>query len=264
MRIVRASDLAVMEFPPVIEVIPGLITEGLSILAGSPKSGKSFLCLNLSLAVAHGARALGRIPCESGDVLYVAGEDNEGRIKNRVAALRQGAPDTLHFGFDPPKFRQGGLDAILTFLDTHARTRMVVVDTLAKMQDEKGTGNVYDEDYAAIGTLQALALERHIALVLIHHTRKAPSGDFLRSVSGSTGITGSADNILVFERERHESTGTLHVTGRDIEERELVIESSAHGGWRLAEPTNQPPAAPPFADPERDFDTDPYFDRWRD
>ena len=69
--------------------------------------------------------------------------------------------------------------------------------------------------------LQKFAQEAAIAVLVIHHTRKAESDDLLDLVSGSFGLSGGADNVLVLGRK---SNGTiLNARGRDIEENEFVI-----------------------------------------
>src|SRR5436190_17685404 len=90
--IVTAAELADMIFPPVSYVVDGYIAEGLTILAGRPKAGKSWLALNFGTAVASGGVALGSVRVEVGDVLYLALEDNRRRLKQRLKQIMQGAP----------------------------------------------------------------------------------------------------------------------------------------------------------------------------
>ena len=83
----RASDLQQEDFPEPRWAIEGLLPEGLTILAGPPKVGKSWLCLGVSLAVALGGVALGHISVERGDVLYFGLEDSKRRLKDRLESL---------------------------------------------------------------------------------------------------------------------------------------------------------------------------------
>src|SRR5688572_20122765 len=59
-----ATDLIATEFPEPRFAVPGLIPEGLTLFAGAPKLGKSWLGLGLGIAVASGGRALGSVPVE--------------------------------------------------------------------------------------------------------------------------------------------------------------------------------------------------------
>lgn len=68
-------------------VIPGLLPVGLSLLVGSPKVGKSWFALALAVAKAQGGVALGKIKVDTGKVLYIALEDNEGRLQERIETI---------------------------------------------------------------------------------------------------------------------------------------------------------------------------------
>lgn len=244
---VTAAELMSMNLEPPKQIVDGIITVGLNILAGNPKSGKSFAMLGLSLSVANGGRAFNSIPVDRAGVLYLALEDNHFRLKARLKALNQQAPENLAFATYSPRLSDGGLTGIGAYLDEHPDTGLVVIDTLARISDPKTSGNIYDEDAGVGASLQALAMEFQVAIVVIHHTRKAAAGDFLHSVSGSAGLTGAADTVLVLTRKRNEATATLEVTGRDIHEssRELYW-NSAKGGWIIQNAQNYEPQGPRF------------------
>src|SRR6476619_1531684 len=81
--------------PELAWAVPGLIPEGLTLFVGAPKRGKSWLILDVALAVASGGRALGAIDVERGRTLYLALEDSERRLQGRIRHLNGGgAPDT--------------------------------------------------------------------------------------------------------------------------------------------------------------------------
>ena len=82
-----AADLQHQEFPPVQYCVPDLIPEGLTLLAGKPKIGKSWLALDICIAVASGRYCLGERKPDTGDVLYAALEDNKRRLQRRVDRL---------------------------------------------------------------------------------------------------------------------------------------------------------------------------------
>lgn len=60
-------------------------------------------------------------------------------------------------------------------------------------------------------------------LILVHHTRKAGAEDFIDKASGTQGLAGAMDTILVIDRSRQSKRATLHVTSRDVEENEYSI-----------------------------------------
>src|SRR5207253_2368842 len=92
-----AAELMRMKLPPPRWAVPELIPEGLTILAGRPKTGKSWLALHIAIAVATGGAVLTSSPVESGPVLYLAMEDTRRRLQKRLSKLLQGPPpEQLH------------------------------------------------------------------------------------------------------------------------------------------------------------------------
>lgn len=217
-----ADALMSAEFAEPRWAVPGLLAEGLNLLVGAPKLGKSWLCLGLGIAVASGGRALGKIEVEQGDVLYAALEDNPRRLQSRLTSVlgREAAPKRLAL---TTALGRGGqaIELLDGWLDEHPHARLVIVDTLAKVRPPSdGRQSVYEGDYAAIGALKALADHRRVCVVVVTHTRKAAADDVVEEVSGSTGLTGAADAILVAKRARNTAEAVLSVTGRDIAEAE--------------------------------------------
>jgi hypothetical protein len=220
-RIFTAAELMASELPPVKWVVPGILPEGVTLLAGKPKLGKSWLALGLGVAVASGGTALGTRPVESGDVLYLALEDNPRRLQVRLGKMLAGnnAPDGLHIATDWPRMDEGGADLLDDWLCAHPEGRLVVVDILKRVRPRAPANRgVYDTDYEALQGLQGLAAEHGAAVLVVHHTRKLAAGDPVDEVSGSTGLSGGADGILVLKRDRGNADAYLHVTGREIEE----------------------------------------------
>lgn len=223
-----ADKLLAEDLPEPRWAVQDMVPEGLNLLAGKPKLGKSWLALNLGLAVATGGVALGRQPVEPGDVLYLALEDTKRRLKDRLGTLLQrqdsGPPARLHFARTWPRQDKGGLPALAEWLATHPQARLVVIDTWAKFRPTRiRSGNDYEEDYRAAGELKALADKHGVAVLILHHCRKMAAGDPLDEVSGTLGLTGAADCVQVLRRERGQHDATLYVSGRDVEEQELAL-----------------------------------------
>lgn len=235
--VVNAVELAEREFPEPRWVVKNLITEGLTILGGKPKIGKSWLALGIANAVATGGQALGVLSVDQGDVLVLALEDTQRRLQRRLRAVLQGATpcSRLHFATEWRRLDDGGLDDLRRWLDQHPDTRLVVIDTLAMVRGKavKDAG-VYADDYQAVSGVKALADERVLAILVVHHLRKATADDPLDTVSGSTGLTGAVDAVLVIQRERARADAILHVIGRDIEEAEKALSFDGQTGtWTL-------------------------------
>lgn len=232
-----AADLMTMEFPEPRWAVPGIISEGVNLLAGPPKVGKSWLSLGLGLAVALGGNAFDSIPVDGGPVLYLALEDTPRRLQSRIGKVLAGrdAPAGLTLATACPPLPQGGDEAIGAWLDANRNARMVIIDVFAKLRGSSAPGmSAYDADYAAVGRVKRIADNYGIAIVLVHHVRKAGADDFLSEVSGTNGIAGAADATLVLKRARGQADGVLHVTGRDVSESEYALAFHADAGaWQL-------------------------------
>jgi hypothetical protein len=227
-EIFTGADLARMELPEPKFAVDGVLPEGMSLLAGKPKLGKSWLGLNIAVAVATGGVALGSIKVELGDVLYLALEDTTRRLKTRLdrisTAQHTACPERLHLARTWPRQDKGGLAAVVEWLMDHREARLVVIDTWQKFRPPKRPkGDSYEEDYQHASELKALADRFKVAVVAVAHCRKMGAADPLEEVSGSIGLTGAADGVLVMRRERGQHDATLFVTGRDIEEQELAL-----------------------------------------
>jgi hypothetical protein len=227
-RTVTASALCAMEFPEIRYIVPGLIPEGLSILAGRPKVGKSWAALDVAMAVADGSTyCLGDRKPVHGDVLYCAMEDNPRRLKSRIRKILGGRdskpPERLTLATSWRRFNDGGVDDAKGWAAEAKNPVLVIFDTLAGVRPAQQMPNesLYAGDYRALADVHHWANELGIAVIVLHHTRKMEADDPLDSVSGSLGLTGCADTTLIFSRN---SQGTiLYLRGRDIEEAEHAV-----------------------------------------
>jgi len=237
-----ASDLEDMIFPEPKWAVPGLLPEGLTILAGRPKRGKSWMGLGIALAVASGGKALGKIDVEKGDALYLALEDNPRRLQNRLAVLKDpgtSLPSRLHLVTEFLPLQMGGMQSLLLWLDKHPKTHLVVIDTLGRiLPSGKGNNNQFVDDYQFIGKLQKLSIDRGFALLVIHHIRKQSAEYALDRVAGTTGITGAADSVWVLDTGKGEASAILQVTGRDIETQEIGMKFE-NGIWSSLGPAEE-------------------------
>lgn len=151
------------------------------------------------------------------------------------------APNNLHFAVMCGLIGGGLEEQIINFLNEHTDTKLVIIDTLQKVRDSKGStgkAGMYGNDYDDISSIKRIADEYNIAVLAIHHLRKLKdSDDPFNEVSGSTGIIGAADTNFILKRKRTKDTASLLVSGRDVEYQELTLQLNELI-WELVERKN--------------------------
>ena len=241
LQTINAQALRHQSFSPIKWAVPGLIPSGLSILGGGPKIGKSIFSLNIAMGISLGGVVLGKINVERGDVLYLALEDNQRRLKERIESAGLSKQDDLSrltLTTRVPRQHEGGIEYVRWWLDSHTEARLVIIDTLQKFRKQlSGKGNVYAEDYDVISELKKIADEYDVAFLVIHHLKKMSAkeeatSDWINSFSGSAGLSGSADALFVLKRTRSNTNGIMYRTGRDVEEKEFTLRLDGFG-WYL-------------------------------
>jgi RecA-family ATPase len=218
-------------------VIPGYVVEGLTVLAGKPKLGKSWWAYDASIAVATGGKAMGMVECEQGDVLYLALEDNRRRVQDRIRTLCPARQvqninlKRLTVRTVTPHIDNGLMAELDKWRLACERPRLIIVDVFLQVRPPRKKGeDPYSADYDAVTPLQRYASEHRLAIVLVTHTRKMAADDPLEAVSGTNGVTGAADAVLVLNRDAKGTT--LYGRGRDIEEIETAMRFDG-GRWSI-------------------------------
>ena len=164
-------------------IIGGLLYTGTYILAGAPKLGKSFLMAQLAYYVSTGTDMWG-FPVQKGAVLYLALEDDYGRLQKRLYKMfGVETAENLHFGIEAPSLGDGLMDMLEGFVEDHPDTRLIIVDTLQKVRGN-GDGHTYSSDYQDICQLKRFTDSRDLCLMIVHHTRKQQSEDRFDTISG--------------------------------------------------------------------------------
>ncbi len=219
-------------------IVPGLVGSGVTILAGAPKLGKSFLVLELAYYLSTGQPLWG-IPLQKCEVLYLALEDTEQRLQQRAYRMfgSEGS-ELLHFATNAKKMDHGLQEQLTYFLNKYPNTKLVIIDTMQSIRDGTPKGNLYAEDCNYMETIQEFRKEHCISILLVHHTRKMPDqNDRFNTIGGSNGNMGGADSIIVMTKEnRTDQKAILECTGRDIPEQRFVIQRNPSTLiWDLAE-----------------------------
>ncbi|MGH3646932.1 MAG: AAA family ATPase [Micromonosporaceae bacterium] len=183
------GDLLAAEFPEPRWAVPDLIPEGVTLLAGQPKIGKSWLSLGLAVAVASGGKALGDIDVEPGGVLYAALEDTPRRLQDRLGRVLGGQQPSPEARRNLEIVTTWDTELVDRWLNETRGKRLLILDVLARVRGPVPAGaQIYDADYRAMSRIKAIADEYEVPALAVHHTRKMASADFLNEVSGSNGL----------------------------------------------------------------------------
>lgn len=217
---ISSKDLQQKQFSETYYAVEGMIPEGETVIAAPPKTGKSWLMLDMCLKVAKGERFLA-FETRKSDTLYLALEDGDKFEQERLNIVcPEDAPDNFYFVFDNILHLNEGftlqLDALLEKLPN---TKLVVIDTLNFIQYHPAKGeSAYNCDYRTGRDLKAYAEKHGIAVVVVTHTTKMiHAEDEMMNVSGTNGVTGAADAVVVLSKERRtDLDAKMFITGRKV------------------------------------------------
>jgi hypothetical protein len=231
-------ELRRTEFPPLeFAAAPYVLAGQLTLLSANPKMGKSFMSLQIAIAIATGTAAFeGQPASKQGVVLYLALEDNKPRMKERVNKLlkfRRLEPRKLITKLEFKRAHEGGFEALRRWVKRNPEARLIIIDVLSLFRRPRShREEPYAADLEAMTELRKLANELNVAILAIMHNRKSQAdGDPFESISGTQGQTAGADTILVMHRERRGGI-TMHVTGRDITTADSAIKMN-NGYWEI-------------------------------
>lgn len=235
------STIMATELPPLVPIVEGLLFEStLNILAARPKQGKSWLALAMSIAVGSGSKFMGKFTTSPHEVLYFDLESSQRRIKQRAGIILANEPAgelqrgtlNLHIATSLPRMDRGGFEALKLTLQQNRAIKLVIIDTWARFWGTRRGINAYSEDYDEGAKLQELAKELHIAILVVHHTKKATEDYALDELSGTTGITAAADAIFMLRRKGENTV--FHCTGRDIASLDYAVQFDEQCGiWKI-------------------------------
>lgn len=222
LTVIDGETLMDMRLPLTQFCVQTLLPQGVTVLGGAPKVGKSWLVLDLCIRVAKG-ESIWNLPTTKGTTLYLCLEDTARRIQERLLCITDEVPPNAFFAVAAKTLADGLCDQVRQFVSEHPDTVLVAIDTFQMVRRSENDVS-YANDYQEIQTIKKLADELGIALLLVHHLRKQGDNDPLNKLSGTTGISGAVDAVFVLDKSKRSQSGaTLICTGRDIEYRELEL-----------------------------------------
>jgi len=234
LEILTGKALLALDVEPPKFIVSRFLPAGLHLLAGSPKIGKSWLALWLCHQVSRGAPVWEFDTLQCG-ALYLSLEDTVDRLHFRLARIAEEGTEQSYFATHAETLSGDLLDQLEAFMRDYQNTGLIVIDTFQRIRDAVNDKAAYASDYEEVNRIKAVADKHKIAILLVHHLRKMPDSDPFNMVSGSTGIIGAVDSLYVLEKDcRTDNKAKLHVTGRDIEDMQLLLEfDRAASTWRF-------------------------------
>ena len=220
-------------------LIDGILADGLAVMAGDSKIGKTGWS---SGSVSRSARAsrYGASPPGKPTWCIWRWRDREWRIQQRMQELTEAPPENLHFGFSCGQLGSELESQIEAVLQDYPSTGLIFIDTLQMIRDNvSGKVNAYAQDYRDLSSLKKIADNHGICIFLVHHTRKdRDSSNIFNDMTGSTGIMGVADTVMILRKEeRFGDAAALCITGRDVEEKKLKMQMCGVC-WEITEELN--------------------------
>lgn len=225
----HVPDLTEAERKPPEFIVQNMLPVGMSFLSGSPKTRKSFLALQMAIAVATGTPFFG-LKTKQCEVAYFDLEGSKSRISSRTEHMSIAIPKNVHITNKiTEKISDGLVDRLQILHQQRPEIKFMILDTYARAKGRIRTfgANAYEVDCDFLEPVQQMAMEEQISLLFVHHDKKGAgfATDSFERLSGTMGISGSSDAVLnlITEGKRFEGKATLEYTPRDARGGELNL-----------------------------------------
>lgn len=215
-----------MDIEPPHIVVEDMLYQGLTLLAGAPKVGKSWLCLDLCISVSKGQPVLG-LKTNKCDCLYLALEDSYYRLQRRARKIlksEEAIPEGFRINILANPLNEGLFEQLQYELEEYPNTKLIIIDTLQKI---RGTPNkadtMYGYDYKEMTKIKSFADKHKICIVVIHHLKKGNENDTFDKINGSTGLRGAVDTAIILSKIKDKKEVVFSIEGRDVESTEKLL-----------------------------------------
>ncbi len=214
--------LATTNQPELQWLIPNLLPQGLTLLLGQPRLGKSWLALHLALSIALGDPILDHFPTPQANVLYLGLQDTSRRISIRTRKLLgdHPTPNTFFWSNQWTPSQTDNLHDLNAWLIEHPNTRLLVIDSLDQLHRP---GLTTEQELALLHQLKALSDRHQLAILIVHQLSAKACRDPLNELT-HTPTLAAADALLILKRNRGQADATLQLTGTDLPEQELALQ----------------------------------------
>lgn len=222
---ITAKELLSMELEEPHIVVENMLCQGLTILAGSPKIGKSWLCLDLCISICNGEPILG-FNTNKCDCSYFALEDSWNRLQKRLKKVAGGKdiPENFHLQINCSPLNEGLLEELENHLKDFPNVKLIIIDTLQKVRKTSNSGNdTYGKDYSDMSKIKSFADKHKINVTVIHHLKKGSEDDTFDRINGSTGLRGAVDTAIILSKIKDKKEVVFSIEGRDVESNEKLL-----------------------------------------
>ena len=219
MKIIKGNELQAMNLPEPPCVIDGILPEGYTVLSAPRKIGKSWLALQICMAVATGGTVLGR-QATKGQALYITLEETMDMSASSMRKIIGDSPcsENMVYCHGCKPLDDGFIEELDEVASQLPNLKLVIVDVLALIDGQMRNGeDVYHKDYRVGSTLKEWTKGKHLAIVAVTHVSKKKSDDVYDDTMGTGGVTGSADALIAIRRKER-GTATMSVIGRSLPE----------------------------------------------
>ena len=223
---ISLKELLEMDIEPPHVVVENMLYQGLTILAGAPKVGKSWLCLDLGISLGNGTLFLGQKTNKCG-CLYLALEDSYYRLQERAKkVLKEGdtIPKDFRLKLLASPLNEGLLEELQEELKENPNTKLIIIDTLQKIRGTISKADtMYGYDYKEMTKIKSFADEHKICILVIHHLKKGNEDDTFDKINGTTGLRGAADTTIILSKIKNKKEVKFSIEGRDVESNEKLL-----------------------------------------
>lgn len=227
-ELINGFDILNGDFPEPEFLFAGLLAKGVTFCCGRPKTGKSWLTLQLAIAAASQTPAFGRFrPKRAFKVLYCGLEEPKSRTRSRYRKfIKPGtqleeSTRNMQWLYQLDPLLAGGATTIDGLVERD-KYDLVIIDTFLKVLQPGKSRDLLRSDYSEVAILSEIAKKHDIAIVVVHHTRKMAAENPLDQIAGSTGLSAAFDSSWVLNR-KPDNTAVLQIQGRDMEDREIEL-----------------------------------------
>lgn len=224
-------------------IVENMIPVGMTFLSGAPKIRKSFLALQMAYSVATGTEFLGFKTVKT-SVAYFDLEGSKSRISSRTYRMGKFPDNVFITNSTDKKLSDGLAEQIEALYKQRPDIRLYIIDTYSRARGMvKSYGaNAYDVDVQFLEPIQRIAINNKIAILFVHHDKKnaAATPDSFERLSGTMGISGSADSVLnlIAQGKRFDGKAMLEFTPRDARGGEIQLAFNELSGiWTTIQDT---------------------------